>query len=426
MSAEVESLKKSLTVYRGLAEVSGLIASITDYDELLRAILDVARRVVSAEAASLFLVDEISGSLDLALSSHADGEFVPGKLSVPKGRGIAGWVFEHREAVLVPDAYADPRFYREADRATGFRTRSILCAPLEGDTGLLGVLQVLNPRDKDRFDAEELEGFAAYADLTAAAIEKLRSLAKLRQQERVQRELDIAAEIQRELLSRAIPTATPRARFSAYNRPSANVGGDFYHVFPRASGEIFFAIGDVSGKGIPASLLMAETIGAMQFVFASSSGPHDALEKLNRSLHQRIVRGMFVTLLAGCLDPDRGRLLLASAGHCQPLIARVDGSVTPAGVLPALPLGILPEVAYSTTQIPMGPGDLLISFTDGLTESKAGTGGQFFEEQIIHTSRAAGVANADHLVAALVDAEECHRGAFPQRDDLTLLVGGLK
>src|ERR1700752_3945976 len=130
MLAEVGALRKSLNIYKGLVEVSGLINSITDYNELLRAILDVARRVILAEAASLFFVNKETGALELTISSFAEAQFHEPKISVPSGRGIAGWVASHAESLLIPRAYEDARFYKEADQQTGFRTRSILCAPL--------------------------------------------------------------------------------------------------------------------------------------------------------------------------------------------------------------------------------------------------------------------------------------------------------
>ena len=150
MLAEVEALRKSLSIYKGLVEVSGLINSITDYDELLRAILDVARRVILAEAASLFFVNKETGALELAITSSGQGQFIEPRISVPRGKGIAGWVLAHAESILIPNAYADTRFYKEADLQTGFRTRSILCAPLKHDGEVIGVLQILNPRDRGK------------------------------------------------------------------------------------------------------------------------------------------------------------------------------------------------------------------------------------------------------------------------------------
>jgi sigma-B regulation protein RsbU (phosphoserine phosphatase) len=425
MTEDLASLKKSLSIYRGLVEVSGLIASITEYDELLRAILDVSRRVISAEAASLFLVNPETGNLEMAMASHADGQFTQKVIVVPRGKGIAGWVFEHGESLLIPDAYADDRFYKEADKATGFKTRSILCAPLKRENELIGVLQVLNPREKPAFEQEDLEGFCAYANLTATAIEKLRTLEKSRRQERVERDLAIATDIQRELLSRAIPAEVPGSRFAAFNCPAANVGGDFYNVFVRNPYEIYFGIGDVSGKGISASLLMAQTLSAMQFVFAATSSPSDALMKLNATLHQQIVRGMFVTMLIGRLTPSSGRIEIASAGHCKPVLLKADGTAMEIETQGALPLGILPKVAYRQGKIDVAPGDLFVCYTDGLSESKAKNSDEFFEGSIVPALHGRDTSNVQSIIQGLVEAERRHRGDGPQLDDLTVLVGGL-
>ncbi|MGH8047257.1 MAG: GAF domain-containing protein, partial [Chthoniobacterales bacterium] len=249
MSDEIASLRKSLGIYRGLVEVSGLINSITDFEELLRAVLEVARRVVQAEAASLFLRGESGDHLDLVIASMTEGEFSQPKIRVESGQGIAGWVFEHGQSQLIPDAYADPRFFAGADKATGFRTRSILCAPLNWNGEIIGVLQVLNPRGKEAFDGDDLEGFEAYSNLIATAIEKLRAIERMREQERVERDVTIAAEIQNELLARAVPAEVPGAIFASYNKAATEVGGDFFFVLPRSPYEIYFAIGDVSGKG---------------------------------------------------------------------------------------------------------------------------------------------------------------------------------
>ena len=425
MSNEVGSLQKSLQIYKGLVEVSCLISSITDYGELLRAILDVARRVIQAEAASLFLVNDESGNLELTIATRGDDGFDEPRFSVPRGKGIAGWVFEHGEPLLIPDAYADERFYKEADRKTGFVTRSIICAPLKRDDKIIGVLQVLNPRNKAAFEPEDFEGFSAYANLTATAIEKLRALERMRAQERVERDLAIAAEIQSEILSRAIPAGVTGASFAAHNSPAANVGGDFYGVFARSPEEIYFAIGDVSGKGISAALLMAQTFSAMQFVFAMTTGPSHALALLNETLHANAIRGMFVTTLVGKLTPATRLVEIASAGHCPPLLLKADGTASKLDTAAALPLGILRKVAYTQSRMILEQGDRIVVYTDGLSESRSEEDGGMFDEKLL--ALATGPApTARDLLDRLIAAERAHRGAGPQLDDLTILVGGVE
>jgi len=425
MPNEVGSLRKSLQIYKGLVEVSVLISSITDYGELLRAILDVARRVIQAEAASLFLVNAESGNLELAIATSGESGFVEPRVSVPRGKGIAGWVFEHGEPLLIPDAYADERFYKEADRQTGFVTRSIICAPLKRDDKIIGVLQVLNPRNKAAFEPEDLDGFSAYANLTATAIEKLRALERMRAQERVERDLAIAAEIQSELLSRAIPAEVVGACFAAHNTPAANVGGDFYGVFARSSEEIYFAIGDVSGKGISAALLMAQTLSAMQFVFASTNGPSHALALLNETLHANVIRGMFVTTLVGRLTPATRRVEISSAGHCPPVLVKADGTASKVETAAALPLGIMRKVAYSQSSVVLEKGDRIVVYTDGLSESRSEVDGGMFDEKLIGLAGGPALGARD-LLDRLIAAERAHRGAGAQLDDLTILVGGFE
>ena len=420
-----KSLRKSLQIYKGLVEVSGLINSITDYKELLRAILDVARRVIHAEAASLFLVDPETGNLELSIATRGETGYVEPKLSVPRGKGIVGWVFAHGEPQLIPDAYKDERFFKEADLKTGFVTRSIICAPLKSGSRILGVLQVLNPREKTAFEAEDFEGFCAYANLTATAIEKVRTIEKILAQERVERDLAIAAEIQSGLLSRAIPREIRGAAFSAHNTPAANVGGDFYGVFAPGHDEVCFAVGDVSGKGISAALLMAQTLSAIGFVLSATTGPSAALSHLNETLFANIIRGMFVTTLIGRMTPATRRVEIASAGHCLPLLVKADGSASRIETPAALPLGILPKVAYNHGSLVLEPGDRIVVFTDGLSESrKEGGDAQFDERLLEHASGP--VADTNALLERIVKAERRHRGAGPQLDDLTVLVGGFE
>src|SRR3954469_10713198 len=139
MSPDAATLEHELNLYKGLVEVSALINGITESEQLLPAIMDVARRVFCSEAASLFLVNE-QGELELTASRGGLSDSFKGRLIIPRGKGIAGSVLETGDPVLVEDAYAGPRFFPEADRKTGFRTRSILCAALERNGRKVGVL----------------------------------------------------------------------------------------------------------------------------------------------------------------------------------------------------------------------------------------------------------------------------------------------
>jgi sigma-B regulation protein RsbU (phosphoserine phosphatase) len=287
------------------------------------------------------------------------------------------------------------------------------------------VLQVLNPIDKEAFEPGDVEGFEAYSNLIATAIQKLRSIERIREQERIERDVAIAAEIQSELLSRAIPAEIPGAVFAGYNKAATDVGGDFFFVLPRSEHEIYFAIGDVSGKGMPASLLMAQTLSAMQFVFRTTTSPANALSTLNATLYGQIVRGMFVTLLVGRLIPEANRFEFSSAGHCRPFVVRPNEEPLEVITEGALPLGVLPDVSYRQGKVELAPEDFLVCFTDGLTESRDPRTDLFFDEKMKEHLRgpfASAQAVVDHLVAV----ELAHRDDTPPRDDLTLLVANFR
>ena len=424
-TAPPETLQKSLAIYKGLVEVSCLINSITDYHKLLRQILSVAQRVIQAEAASLFLLDEDSGNLRLAIATRADGGFDEPDITVPRGKGIVGWVMERNEPLLIPDAYKDERFYAAADKKTGFITRSILCSPLRSEHKNIGVLQVLNPLSKPAFEDIDLEGFSAYANLTATAIDKLRSLEIQREQDRVQRDLAIAADIQCVLLSGAIPAALCGVRFTAHSSPAAEVGGDFYGVFCQGEDVIDFVMGDVSGKGIPAALLMTRSFSALPFVFAATDGPAAALSEWNAKFQPAMIRGMFITAIAGRLIPSQRLLRLANAGHCQPLLVPANGEAREIECPSSLPVGIAPGIHYEEICLTLEPGDRFILFTDGLSESQAKESEPMFDSQLIQ------VASGPHtdpseLMHRILRAAMLHREGATARDDLSILVGGFE
>jgi len=421
--SETVRLQQQLEVYRGLVEVSALINGITDTDELLPAILDVARRVMSADAASLFLVNA-EGDLDLAVASRLDGQSgpPPQRLIVPRGRGISGWVLEHGQTLLVPDAYADPRFYREADKQTGYRTRSILCSPLLRNGKEIGVLQVLNPANRESFDTADLAAFEAYANLAATAIDKLRTMDRRREQQRIDQELAIARDIQASFLPRELP-ARDGFSFAASYRPARQVGGDFYDVVELEPGHFFFVIGDVSGKGMPAALLMAQAVSTLRLILRPQISPATALARWNEMIYGSTIRGMFITALLGRIDAPERRVEFASAGHSQPLLVRAGGKVEEITISGGPPLGIMPTSHAQSHTHQLSPGEWLVSYTDGLSEA-FDCERRALDGAGIRRLLARSFSSPQEIVDTLLRGEEAHRGEADPHDDLTTLVAG--
>lgn len=424
MSAEIEQSLRSLKVYKGLVEVSSLINAITDFNELLAAILDVARRVMTAEASSLFLTNA-DGNLELVIARGSGGrEVTQGGIIIPRGHGIAGWVLANRKSSLVEDAYADPRFYPEVDKQTGFRTRSILCVPLLHDQKEIGVLQVLNPHEKQAFDAVDLEAFEAYGTLAATAIDKLRTFAIQQEQARVERELSFARDIQTSFLPQRLPEP-PSMSFAASYTPAQNIGGDFYDVLDIGADEIYFVVGDVSGKGIPAALLMAQSLSTLRLIIKSGIAPQTALARWNEMLCGHTIRGMFITALLGRIVPSQGLVEISSAGHCQP-IQVAPGKAEVLEVKNAPPLAIMEGIEYHLTSAKLSPGEWLVFYTDGLSESFDPQNHLLDTDGIRRILLQKTFASAKDIVTTLQEGEAAHRANAAPHDDLTILTFGFR
>ncbi len=422
MTPDAPRLLHLLEVYKGLVEVSALINGITDSAELMPAILDVARRVLHVEASSLFL---LNAQHELELAAASGGSGMPSQpLIVPRGQGISGWALENRQPLLVPDAYADPRFYREADRITGYRTRSILCVPLVRGATEIGVLQVLNPIGRDSFDQADLDAFVAYGNLAATAIDKLRTIDRQREQQRITQESAIARDIQASFLPQSLPQRHDLA-FAATYRPALNVGGDFYDVLELGPDEFYFVIGDVSGKGTPAALLMAQALSILRLILTPGISPMTVLARWNEMLCGHTIRGMFITAIVGRVVPSKRHVELSSAGHCSPLRVYAGGGAVEETMPACVPLGILPEIPGRSHQLTLAPHEWLVFFTDGLTES-------FNPEDValdpagVEALLRNNYRTAAEVVDTLNRGELQHRREADPHDDLTILVLGFQ
>jgi len=424
MTTTLDELQRSVNIYRGLVEVSSLINSITDFNELLSAILDVAGRVMHAEASSLFLIEEPTGDLELVIARGPVEEALSHPIKIPRGKGIASWVRENRRSVLVTDAYQDARFYRELDRSSGFVTRSILCIPLFQQETEIGVLQVLNPSDKPHFDRLDLEAFEAYGNLVATAIAKMRAIERERERKQLEKDLTLATEIQHSFLPEVLPS-TELLTVASHYRPARNIAGDFFDVFERNEGEFYFVIGDVSGKGVSAALLMAQAISMLRLIVHRGMSPADALAKWNNRLCDRTIHGMFITGILGRIFPEKRLIEFAVAGHSPPWLRFEDGTVKEPEILAAPPLGIIRDQIYDVNQIQLLPHSLAIFYTDGLIESFNAEREPLSAERVKNVLAESGT-DLTTVVAALIKAEATHRGDVPPHDDMTVLAVGLK
>lgn len=369
--------------------------------------------LLETEAGSLFLLDDAGAMLVCRASV---GPVKIDGLKVPMGKGIVGRAVAEDTLLAVENAYEDKNFFKGADEKTGFVTRSVLCAPMRVGDKLIGAVQVLNKRSGHPFDGtqgKDANMLQVMANAAALAISNARLADQLLEQERIKRELELASEIQRSLL----PAQDDDMPICGINRPIREVSGDFYDYFELPDGTIAFALGDVSGKGMNAALLMAKTASLFRCLGKTIRDPARLLSILNREICETTSRGMFVTMLAGLYEPSTGLLRYANAGHLPPLIKFPDHLYET--IMPdAPPLGILRDIHFEDHEINL-TGGLFVAFSDGLTEFRYGDEELGVDGLNLLLEYAHEGPLRQRLELVLTELDQ---GGWEAKDDLTLLA----
>ncbi|MCR6630036.1 MAG: SpoIIE family protein phosphatase [Magnetospirillum sp.] len=411
----------SAVLSAGLADDLDLIAEMTadfarsrDIEETLRVGLSRIATRMGAEAASLFLMDGDTGEL---VCRTCFGPADVTGLRLPRGDGIVWRAVLRNRPQLVKDTGADPDFTQRVDNATGFSTRSVLCAPMSVRDERVGAIELFNKRGGASFDDADRRILQALAASAALALINARQAAAMAEQQALQRELALAADIQRAMLPPPRDAGFP---IHGVNLPARGVSGDFFDVVELPGGRLAFAIADVSGKGMNAALLMAKTASLFRCLAKRLDGPGALLAAIDSELAETGSAGMFVTMVAGVLDQASGRVVLSNAGHEPPLLdrggspERIEGGMPPLGIDPSLFRGGCPESAVDLD------GGTLYLFTDGLTEAMGEDGRMLGSEGVQALLARHGGLSAPERLAAVIGAIAEDGAAL--RDDVTLLA----
>lgn len=414
LSARVEALSS-------LIEVGIIINSTFHLDEVMQLVMKKAQQVMQAEASSILLINREKKVFECPVALGEAGEKFK-TIEIPLDRGIAGWVASHQQAQIIPDAYRDDRFNPDVDRKTGFRTRSILAAPLKVRDRLIGVAEVINRKDGKAFDTDDLKLFSAFCRQVAMAIENARIHQLELERQRIAQQLEAARHIQQSFMPETFPVS-PEGRFTlaAKSLAAAEVGGDLFDFVEIDAGRLGVSIGDVSGKGIPAALYMARLVSDFRLHAQSAPQPARLLETLNRALVPRSRRGMFVTFLYGVLDGASGRFSFANAGHLPPLRIAANGRIELLEEGGGIPLGITAGAAYGEQTVELNPGDYLVLVTDGVVEAHNPDGAMYSYERL-QALLAAPVAGPEALLERLLDDVNTFSAGAPRHDDITAVV----
>lgn len=401
-----------------IADMTREFVAANDYKAVAHTALERITKYLSAEAASIFL---LSDQADALVCAACYGPVDITGLNIPATTGVVGRCVISRQGLLVRDVSQDPDFGAAVDAKTGFVTRSILVAPLAIGKECLGAIEIINRTSGDGlYNDEDLMLLETLARAAAMAINNFRLTHKLVQQERNRHELELAAEIQRDLLPHASARDFP---VHGLNIPARSVSGDFYDIMSLPDGRIWFNVADVSGKGMNAALLMAKTSSLFRCLAKSAEHPGQLLNAINNELCETNSRGMFVTMIGGLFDPATGIVQLANAGHEPPLLFDARAERFTAIPATAPPLGIAQDIGgldgFPVHDVHLA-GGTLYAFTDGLTEATTFGGGMLGIDGVRALIRDYADQSPDLRLKSISGAVKLPGQSL--RDDLTLLV----
>jgi phosphoserine phosphatase RsbU/P len=302
-------------------------------------------------------------------------------------------------------------------------TQFQLGVPIEADGKDLGLLVVADKESRrgvGPFAEADARMLGLFANQAAIALENASLHRQALEKERLERELDLAAEIQRQLLPKSLPRVEG-FEFAGWSRPARHVGGDYYDVRQAEDGAVHLVLGDVSGKGMPAALLVATLHSALRLLLAARPFDADLVARLNRHIAEASASNKFITMTAARLEPVSASVSYVNAGHNPPLLVRRGGSVEelPPG---GMPLGIFCGAEYQLAEVGLDPGDLLCIFSDGITECETPDAEEYGPDRLTDLLRGFADRPLEEIVRHIDEAVVRFAAGGPQGDDQTVVL----
>ena len=388
--------------------------------KLLDQIIFASKKLLDAEAASLLLFNKeesylyfhtLAGGMESSLKSK----------KIAAGEGIAGWVAKKRESLIINDCYSDSRFNKDFDISTGFKTKNMICVPMIQKDDFVGVIQVINKKNDSTFSKEDLELFEALAAQCAVAIENARLIDVEMKSEQTKHEMETAWKIQSHFLPHKLPKLN-NVEMSIRLKPAKEIGGDYFNVIKINEDTTLFFVADVSGKSVPAALIVSTIYSFLQIYFIvqkDNFDPIDMVQTFNRFLISSTTSDKFATAWFGILNTQSKTLHSINAGHNPPYLLKADSNNLSKLSAGGLMLGSL-DFPYSSESIQLSEKDILIFYTDGIPEAMNKNEEEFGEEKFENLLIAYRNLEPNNLSKIIFDEVKHYRGEAEQSDDITL------
>jgi len=419
LEEENKRLRRAVEELTILNDLARAIGASHNSQEIMNTIIRRSLRAVNAEQGVITLVDEKANQpmKTLIRTMVSSAEHQPLHLN----QSLLGWMYLNKRPLLINDPAADDRFKGVRWDNT---VSSLLCVPLLIKSELKGVLTVYNKRGTTVFTEEDQRLLAIIAGQSSQIIETARLYEEEQALVHMREELRLALGIQVGLLPKSSPQI-PGYDIAGRSIPAEVVGGDYFDFIPMEEGQLAFCLGDISGKGMPAAVLMANLQATIRGQTLLKCSPKECMGRSNTLLYLSTDPEKFATLFYGILDFRNHRLCYCNAGHERPYMltsgARETGKLARLDV-GGIILGCVEQFPYEETYVPLDSGDVVVVFSDGVTEAMSETGEECGEDNIARLLAENPKESASGLIDKLVASVRKHAGSRSQTDDITLVV----
>jgi len=416
LQEENQKLKQAVEELSLLNEIATAVSSTMPMEEINKLIVSKCLTRIRAEQGYVSLVD----SQEKTSNTHTLVRvFDRSTLSVPFRLGITltGWMVKNQAPLLVNDALSDERF--QGTEWNGIPVRSVLAVPLKVKNRLIGFMALFNRKEGD-FTPEDQRLLSIVGMQSAQTIEAARLYEEEKRAAAMEEDLRAAKTIQQNLLPKALPQISGFEVAGAMI-PAKEVGGDYYDYLLLPEGRWGFVVADVAGKGLGAAMLMSNLQATINDQVEVTSSCAQCVANANRRLKTRVSPGQFVTLFLAALDPAKKLLTYCNAGHNPPYLFRPDGNFRELGFGGPL-LGPFDGLDYAEEKLQLFSGDVLVIFSDGVTEANNETGEMFGEPRLLESVKPVLAKTASEILSTVIESVRHFAGKTPAADDLTLMV----
>jgi serine phosphatase RsbU (regulator of sigma subunit) len=416
---ELEAIEHRKDLFAVMSKAALELMSPSSLDEVLNRIVDLIFEGVPADRAFLLLRQGTDGELVCKVASYRKGQPSDQEQHVRISQSITKEVVGRGQAVLTSDAQQDERFRGQQSIVLG-NVRSVMAVPLSVNQQVIGMIYVDSPMSVNIFTPDDLGLLTTIASVAAVKIENALLLEQRLENERMKQQLNSARDIQFRLLP-VNPPPVPRYDMTGISFPCFEVGGDYFDFIQKANDRLIITLGDVSGKGMDAAMLMSSLHATMRAQVETSASVSELVTRINRYLNANTPANKFVTLFCSQLDCRTHALRYTNAGHNPPLLIRRRGEVIylEAG---GLPVGITEFSNYEEGTVEVEPGDVLIIYSDGISEALNQQGEEFTAERLIEVVRKHADKGASQLRDRVDEALLQFMGSAPPVDDMTLVI----